>query len=545
MPQDAFTLRLVAKELDAELRGGRVNRITQPEREEVSLLIYTGKSTVKLILSANAVTCGAYFTQSDRENPVSAPGFCMLLRKYLQSAELLGVSTPGFERILLFRFRCVSDFSEKQRVLLAEIMGKYSNLLLLEDGVILGALKTNSIDENCKRLVIAGAKYTPPAPQDKTDPSDVAALSRLFADNADRGADFLFKRVAGLAPCTAEAIASSYRGGDFARHIHDYIFSDAVSPRVTERGGVPLDFTARGTEGIPFETISAAQCYFYDKKREKRGFDAETRNLGNVLRTAAKKLEKRLAGILEKRLACAGAEENRVKGELITANLYALSRGMKQCELPNFYDETGKTLRVSLDPQKSPSENAQAYFKKYHKEKRTLEALAPQEDETRSELEYIRSLLAALQAAENADDLRSLRAEMTETGLLAAPKEREKRQKPEIPYRLYEHEGFRICAGRNNLQNDRLVRQSAPDDIWLHAQKYHSCHVVIRTDGKPVPDSVLQFSANICAKFSDAGGDKIPVDYCRVKFVKKPPKSKAGFVTYGNFKTLLGDPGGV
>ncbi len=549
MPQDAFTLRLVAKELDEELRGGRINRINQPGREEVSLLIYTGKRTVKLVLSANALFCGAYFTEEERENPPVAPGFCMLLRKYLQSAELLSVETPGFERVLLFRFRCVSDFSERERVLCAEIMGKYSNLLLLENSVILGALKSNSLDENCKRLVFAGAKYVPPARQDKIDPSDRDALARLFAEmgtrSAEATADFLFKRVAGLAPCTAERIVACYRGGDFATHVHDFIFSDEISPRVTERGGEVADFFARGDEGMPFATISEAQRYFYDRKRKKRDFDGEKRKLDGLLRAACKKQEKRLAGILERQLACKGAEENRVKGELVTANLYALSRGMKQCELVNYYDENGKTLLILLDPQKSPAENAQAYFKKYRKEKRTLEILAPQERETRAELEYTRSLLAALASSDSEADLLSLREECAEAGFFTPPKEKTKKPKPEIPYRVYESGGFRICAGRNNLQNDRLVRQSAPDDIWLHAQKRHSCHVVIRTNGRSVPDSVLQFSANVCAKYSDGGGDKIPVDYCAVKFVKKPPKSKAGFVTYSAFKTLLGDPAGV
>ncbi len=544
MPQDAFTLRLVAKELDTVLRGGRVNKIAQPGREEVSLLIYTGKGTLKLLLSANASACGAYFTEAERENPLFAPGFCMLLRKYLQSAELLSVTTPGFERVLLFRFRCVSDFSEKERILCAEIMGKYSNLLLLEDGVILGALKTNSLDENCKRLVFAGAKYTPPAPQDKVDPSDLAALQTLFSENPDRGADFLFKRVKGLAPCTAQEIVETFRGGDFATHVHNFIFSDDISPCVLERDGEPVDFVARG-RGIPFDTLSAAQSYYYAKKGAKRAFDNGKRKLDAALRTAVKKAEKRLAALLDKKLSCADMEQDRIKGELLTANLYALSRGMKTCELLNFYDENCNTLSISLDAQKSPSENAQAYFKKYRKEKRTLEALAPQVETTEAELEYLRSLTAALSVADSADDLASIEAELVAAGLLPEPKEKIKKQKPEIPYRLYEVAGFRICAGRNNLQNDRLLRQSAPDDIWLHAQKYHSCHVVIKADGRAIPDNVLQFSANVCAKYSDGGGDKIPVDYCLVKFVKKPPKSKAGFVTYSNFKTLLGDPSGV
>ena len=208
MPQDAFTLRLVARELDLALKGGRINRINQPEKEEVSLFIYTERRTLKLVLNANASACGAYFSAAERENPLVAPNFCMLLRKYVQGAEILSVEMCGFERILLFRLHCTSDFSECERVLYAEIMGKYSNLILTENGVILGALKTTSLDENTKRMIFAGAKYELPARQDKIDPSDLPALSSALPSPVP--ARELFLRVAGLAPCTAEQIVESY-----------------------------------------------------------------------------------------------------------------------------------------------------------------------------------------------------------------------------------------------------------------------------------------------------------------------------------------------
>ena len=181
MPQDTFTIRLLAKELASSLRGGRINRINQPGKEELSLLIYTQKGTLKLTVNANAADCGVYFTTDNPPNPLTAPNFCMLLRKYLQGAEILGVETPGFERILIFRVLCFSDFSTAERELRVEIMGKYSNILLTEKGVILGALKTTTIDENCRRAILPGAPYLPPAPQDKTDPSDLSALRTLLS----------------------------------------------------------------------------------------------------------------------------------------------------------------------------------------------------------------------------------------------------------------------------------------------------------------------------------------------------------------------------
>ncbi len=543
MPQDAFTLRLNALELDRTLAGGRINRINQPAREEISVVIYTGKCTIKLSLNANASDCGVYFTEEEQENPLVAPNFCMLLRKHLQGAQITDVTTLGFERILAIRLHCISDFSECERILYAEIMGKYSNLLLVENGIILGALKTTAADENCKRLILPGAKYVPPTPQDKVNPSDRTALSRLCAAPEGDLAHFLFTRVAGLAPCTAEEIAAAYPGGDLAAFVHDYIFSDEISPCVAENHGNVTDFFARRHAGcLPFDTLSAAQAYFYRKKRAKAALEGTRRRLLAAVRQAIKKQEKRLAQIAEKQRAAADAETVRLKGELLTANLYALSRGMTSCELVNYYDETGATIRIALDAQLTPSQNAQAYFRRYQKQKRTLDALAPQEEESRKELVYLESLVPFLSSAENTDDLKAAEEELTDAGLLKAQPERRGRKKPEIPFRTWSRDGFTIYAGRSNVQNDRLLRASAPDDIWLHARGLHSAHVVIRTQGRRVPEGVLAFAAGVCAKYSAGYPEKVPVDCCPVKNVKKPKGSKAGFVTYTGFETLLGDP---
>lgn len=537
MPQDAYTIRLNVRELNSALKGGKINRVNQPSREELSFIIYTGKKTVKLVLSTNASSCGAYFTEDEQENPLVAPNFCMLLRKHLQNAEILDITTPGFERIICFRFLCTSDFSSCERVLYAEIMGKYSNLILTENGVILGALKTTMLDENCKRTILAGVKYTPPSPQDKVNPSDFAALQSVLKEADGDLSRFLFTRVAGLAPSTAEMIVASFRGGDFARHVYEFIFSDECEPCVREG----QDFFARRVEGgIPFPTLSAAQTYFYTKRRAEKQFELLKRKLEAAASGAKKKQEKRLALVLERKAQAGNAEENRVKGELLTANLYRLQQGINSCVLENYYD--GTQMKILLDPLLTPAQNAQNYYKKYRKQKRTLEVLKPQEAEIKAELDYTESILAAVQSADGETDLRSLEEEMLAAGLMRAPQEKAKRKKAEIPYRSYEKDGFRIFAGRNNLQNDKLVKAGAPEDIWLHTQKYHSCHVVIRTEGKRVPDEVLLFAAGVCARYSSGKGGRIPVDYCKIKFVKKPPKAKAGFVVYTDYKTLLVDP---
>ena len=537
MPQDAFTLRLNALELDKQLRGGKINRINQPEREEVTLTIYTGGATKKLVLNANASDCGAYFTEIAKENPALAPGFCMLLRKHLLNAEIKEVSLVGFERILAFKLFCTSDFSTAERVLYAEIMGKYSNLILTENGVILGALKTTSVGDGCKRLIFPGAKYALPEPQDKIDPTHFSALQNLF-DPPPEGelSHFLFTHVRGIAPVTAEQIVDAYRGGEFAKHVYDFLFSDEISACVTER-----DFFARQKEGArQFPTLSEAQEYFYEQRQINKQFEALRRKLESVLNAAVKKQEKRLVQIAEKSEECKDAERNRIYGELLTANLWRIPNGARGIELENFYED-GRTEKILLDPMRAPSENAQDYFKKYRKQKRTLETLAPMRESAEREITYLHSLRASLGFAKDTEDLVSLSEEFAEEALVA-PQSTGKKKQPTKPFRTYEKDGFVVLAGRNNLENDKLIRSSRLDDIWLHAQKYHSCHVVIKTEGRKVPDEVLLFAASVCARYSDGKGDRVPVDYCEIKFVKKPPKSKPGFVIYTNYKTVLAEP---
>lgn len=542
MPQDTFTIRLLSRELDKTLRGGKINKINQPTKEELSFIIYTGIRTFKLTINANASDCGIYFTDDNKQNPLVAPNFCMLLRKYLQSAEILSISTPGFERIIIIKLKCVSDFSYSERELRVEIMGKYSNVILTENETILGALKTTTLDENCKRAIFPGVKYTPPVPQDKVDPSDLSALKRLFSVVPDGNlSHFLFTNVAGLAPVTAEQLVSRFQGGDFAEFLHQEIFSDETTPCVVERNGIPTDFFARNVIGTrPFATISEAQSYFYTKRRAKKSFESLQRKLTSIITTAKKKQEKRLAQILDKRHDCSDAETNRIKGELLTANLYAIKQGQTACELYNYYNENGDTLKISLDARLSPAQNAQSYFKRYRKQKRTLEVLDSQEDEIRSDLDYSVSLLSTIESAENEDDLECLIDELQTNGLMKAPNQTRKKEKKEFSFRRFEKNGFEILAGRNNLQNDKLVKSAAPDDIWLHAQKYHSAHVVIKSRGMEIPDEVLVYAAQICAKYSDGkSGGRISIDYCPIKNVKKPPKTRAGFVIYNEYKTIL------
>ncbi len=569
MPQDAFHIRRLADDLNAFLVGGKINRISQVNKDELTFIIYTGKATVKLILSANASNARVCLSLTEKEPAPIAPNFCMLLRKHLQNAEILAVRQHEFERIIEMDLHCTTDFSQSKRTLHCELMGKYSNIVLTENGVILGALKTTALEDNSHRVLLAGARYLYPAPQDKLSVLDGDGLrSRLENWVFMRGvgiaredlAVFLFENVAGLALSTAREIvkrAERENGGlencfsaasnvPFWEFVGAFCLREPCAACVQMKNGVAVDFFAFPVEGgVAMPSLCKAEDEFFTGRESAKGFADKKRKLENAAKTLKKKQAKKMQELLERLKESEKADEYRIKGELLTANLYRVEKGMACVELENWYAEDGGVIAITLDTTLSPAKNAQRYFKLYNKHKRAREVLTPMLENERRESEYADSVLAAITASETADDLKEIETELIGIGLLRAPAQRVggKKKEIEVPFREYEHDGVKIYVGRNNLQNDRLLRLASPDDIWMHTQKYHSAHVIIVVSGGTVRDETLLYAAEICAYYSDGReSDKIPVDYCKRKFVKKPNKSKAGFVIYTDYKTVLVKP---
>lgn len=551
MPQDAFTLRRGIQELSAALVGGKINKIVQPNKDDVLLYIYTGKELLKLVLSTNASSARVCLTTREETPPAVAPNFCMLLRKHLLGAEIKSVGQVGFERIVEITLRCVSDFSCADRILYVEVMGKYSNAVLTEKGIILGALKTTALEESSRRVLFPGAKYLLPPPQDKADPSDPAALSdgmSGFEDAADR-ANYLFTRLSGLAYATAAQIAAEYERRTNKRQsatefVREYLFEGETYPCLLTENGEPKEFGAKYLDGSEKrDSLQAAQDELYGYHAQKKEFTEKKRRLTAAAKNRQKKQEKKISQIDDKLSECENAEDYRIKGELITANIYRLERGMSECKLLNYYDPEGKEIKIVLDRTLSPARNAQKYYKRYAKLKRTVEALTPLRKAEEEELFYTNSILSSLSLAKESLDLTEIEEELIAAGICKPQQTKSGKKAIEPPFRTFEKDGFTILAGRNNVQNDRLLRSVAPHDLWFHAQKYHSSHVAVLTNGREVPNDVLLFAAAVCARYSDGkNGTKIPVDYCQRRFVKKPSKSKAGFVVYTDYKTLLVDP---
>ncbi|MDE5729041.1 MAG: NFACT RNA binding domain-containing protein, partial [Clostridia bacterium] len=363
--------------------------------------------------------------------------------------------------------------------------------------------------------------------------------------NGDR-AKFIADRVLGVAYSTALEICAEFNEKPTANDVNRYICGGVAQPCITFLNGEPNDFKVKSADKNKrvYPSVLEAQTAFYAYVMQKQTFEEAKRKLLTAVNSTVKKLEKRIATFDARLFECRDAELVKLKGELITANIYAVKRGMDSFEAVNYYDEQGGKIKIALDKSLAPADNAQKYYKKYAKMKRTVISVTEQKRETEEKLNYFNSIGAHICAAETLLDLEETEEELKICGLL---KDDNKKKKPAkiLPFREFLCGGFKILAGRNNLQNDRLLKSVSPQDLWLHTQTYHSSHAVILTEGKPVPDGVILTAAEICAYYSDGrGASKVPVDYCLRRFVKKPPKTNAGFVIYTDYKTLLAEPNG-
>lgn len=551
MPQDAFSIKHTAAELNRILSGAKINRVSQPDKDDVYLLTYSKTGSRVLVLSSNAENCRVSFISEEKPNPKVAPNFCMLLRKHLLGATIESVSAVDFERIVAVSFACKNDFRENTRkILYAEIMGKYSNLILTENGVILGCLKNAPLDVATSRVTLSGAKYLFPKPQDKAALSDKnGSISRLSAYNGQDLGDFIFRNFKGFSFITALEFAERVKGITSPEEIYGKLYDLYLNPPIKgniagegkQRDFYVFDYSVVTGEKRYFDNLSDGMDAYYTDRDVKKGFSAKQKQLADKISGLIKKNTKKLQAEEEKILESSDNETLRLKGELLTAYSYMVKQGAGEVTLENYYDEN-KPVKITLDKTLSANKNAQKYFKKYAKQKRALEISIPQKEETEKELAYLKSVLYEINAAEKISDFADVEDELMENGIIPQPKFRKKDTK-ESPYRGYVIDGYVVKCGKNNVQNDRLTGRAFKDDLWLHTKGYHSSHVIIETKGETIPDKVIEIAAEICAYYSDGqGGTKIPVDYTFKKFVKKPPKAKSGSVIYTDYKTVLVEP---
>lgn len=556
MPQDAFTLRYLCEELDAEFKGGKVNRIIQPAPEEVVFTVYTGTKTQRLYISVNPACPRIGIDNADRESPLTAPNFCMLLRKHLLSATVDGVSLVGFDRIVRIDFSASSEFFDAgKRTLFVELMGRYSNIILTENGKVSGGNRGVNFFDNGVRPLIVGRDYALPPSGDKKEPSDKSLIEYFarYQSDGEKLSDYLVKGVRGISSDTAaEAVSEYYKtrpqfnAAEFYAFINDFAYRRKKQPCVIYNGVAVKDvcaFPYSVIAGEPkfFASLAEAEDVFFKEKETAKRFREKKERVVAVVSSAIKKVKKRLSAINARLSDAENGEKERVNGELILANIYKIKQGDKSVAVTDYYDGTEKT--ISLDPALTPAQNAERYYKRYNKAKRTLVAQLPQKEVAEAELAYLNAVNDEIALAENASDAVLIAEELKAAGYIAKEKLPQKRRKEPAKYRVYAIDGFTVKVGRNNVENDELTFSAKGGDLWLHAKDYHSSHVIIETEGKDVPEKTIITAAEICAYYGKGReGGKSDVVYTKKKFVKKPPKSKPGFCTYTDFKSVTVKP---
>ncbi|MBQ8427083.1 MAG: NFACT family protein [Clostridia bacterium] len=554
MPQDAYTLRYLCEELKSIFSGGKINKIVQPNNDELVFTVYTGKRTEKLLLSVNPASPRMGIIHEEKESPLTAPNFCMLMRKHLLSATIDKITLVGFDRIVRIDLTASAEFFDAvKKSVFVELMGRYSNIILTENGKILGGNRGINMFDNGVRPLIVGRPYVFPPVQDKKLPDDESLIEYFSNFNGEDLAGYLCDGIQGIATSTANDIVDAFfdngsgffeqnKAKDFYLHLKNYLYFGNKQPCVTIDDGTVKDVMvhpykkAKGELKFFNYLYQAEEYYFVERERTKR-FITKKERLNAIVNTAIKKAKKRLSAICSKEKEACGAEENRIKGELLLSNLYRIKSGESKVTLDNYYD--GTTVEIVLDERLSVSKNAEQYYKKYNKQKRTLVALKPQKENAERELDYLVSVADEIALSESIDELALVQKELESADLIKEQKLPTRKKSVETFCREYEVGGFKVKAGRNNAENDKLTFTAKPCDIWLHAKDYHSTHTVIYTEGKTVPEKVLVAVAEITAYYSKGReGGKTEIVYTEKKNVKKPPKSKPGFVTYDNFKSL-------
>ncbi len=567
MPLDAICLQGVVGELAPQLTGSRIEKIQQPARDQIILLL---RGSRRLFLNAGANQPRIHLTEQLRDNPSQPPMFCMLLRKHLSGGIIESVRQEPLERVVTLTVLASDEMGERSRFTLVwEGMPRRANLILCDrDGRIIDCLRRVDLEAEQDRQVLPGLFYRLPTRQDKRSPLSVteeefaALLGRAAPDAPLDG--WLLDTFTAISPLVARELTVRACGSTdapvsqgsalwdvFSRWQRD-VHENAFTPTLIKRNGSLADFTygpvtQYGTyaETEVYDSFSHLLDDFYEKREQAERVKQKGRDLLKTATTARDRVRRKLAAQEKELAACLDRDHLRICGELITANLYRMERGQSRLTAQNYYDENCADMDIPLDVRLSPQENAARYFKQYAKAKTAEKYLTAQLQKGGEELQYLESVLQELAQAESEQDFNDIRTELTDGGYLRGRgKKQPGFQRASKPREFRSSAGLRILVGRNNRQNDRLTTKDADKrDIWLHTQKIHGSHVILCTGGAEPDEQSLMEAASLAAYFSQAqGSTKVPVDYTPVKFVKKPAGAKPGMVVYTTYQTMLADP---
>ncbi len=565
MAFDAGMLACTLSELRRAALGARIEKVYQPERDEIILQMRSFEGGRRLLINAGSNNPRIGFTEQSRENPQNPPMFCMLLRKYLQGAKLFEISQAQFDRVAFLGFLTRDEMGfECRRYLIAELMGKYSNLIFADgDKKIINALRTTDFSFDSVRQLLPGMTYTLPSQAGKADPltTDFESFAALFAGApAERPCDkFLVSTFSGLSPAVAREVCFRATGhtdtplsycfcDEIYKHfssVCEMIRTESFEPCLVLDGEVSVEYSFlpltqyTGYELKPFESTGALLDKFFTSRDNSRRVQQRASDILRLLTNAESRIKKKLELQRSELRDCEQGDTYRKYGDLLTANIYRLQKKEAFAELEDYEncDENGccPLVRIPLDSRLTPAANAQRYYKKYAKTKTARVELTRQIELGEQELDYIYTVFEALTKAESPTDLSEIRDELYRSGYASKMKAYSASHKQKTPtvMQFVTPDGMRVLCGKNNMQNEYITHRLAEkQDYWFHARKTSGSHVLLLTEGKEPTDLDFTTAAQIAALYSTAEGDNIGVDYTLAKNVKKPAGSKPGFVIY-------------
>lgn len=571
MALDGIYLHFLKTELANTLTGAKAEKIYQPTKNELVILLRTRQGAYKLFFSCAGDSARVNITDHSPDNPQKPPMLCMLLRKYLTGATLTAIRQQEFDRILFFDFDAVNEIGDRVKLcLVIEIMAQHSNIILLNgEGAILDAFRRMD-DEKSVREVLPGGTYILPPMLAKQNilSCDIKSVVEKVGKSEKLASKELLSLVQGLSPLVCREIITRSAGNDNAGVNLTFSQLDKIEKELTElkesieenkfvpyllsdSDGKPFDFSympvyqySNALEGKQCDSLSSLlDCFFFERdrvERTKRRAGDLYKTLTNAVERVARRINNQTAELKE----CENKEQLRIYAELITANQYSLEKGISVYEVPNYYDNNN-IVKIPVNPAFSPQKNAQKYYKDYKKAHTAEKMLANLIEDGKTELKYLESVLDSLSRAETEAELTAIRNELVQGGYVKNRKQSKMQKQKELSFIEYTtSDGFRVAVGRNNVQNDKLTFKTANNhDMWLHVQGFAGSHTVIFSDRKEITDTAILEAAQIAAYHSKARDLKnVPVDYTLIKNIRKPNGSPFGFVVYNTYNTVIVDP---
>lgn len=561
MPLDAVTVSALARELSDKIEGGRIDKIQQPEKDMLLISLRAKGENLRLVLAAGTGNARVHLTRGAFENPAEPPMFCMLLRKHLVGARIVSVTQPNFERMLVITLDTHDELGvQSEKKLIAELIGRSANVILVgADGRIIDCMRRMDFGGDALRRLLPGMIYRLPPAQDKKAffalESDARRAVISSADTTAPMDKWLLNAFSGLSPLIAREL--TYRcGGDYsllpdaADALAEAVAAGELSPWLIKLDGTMRDYSfmavrqyGAAAELEQYPSFSELLDAFYLNRDRAEQQRRRSHDLTKTVRTLRDRLARKLAAQREELKRTEGREDIRKMAELVTANIYRIKRGDRSVEVEDYYSPDCPRIKIKLDPLKTPQQNSAALFKEYNKLKAAEIHLTTLIAEGERQLDYLNSVMDELERAETERDLSDIRRELVATGYIRRAKgaKAERNTKPQAPYRFMTEDGFEVLVGRSNAQNDELTFKLARrTDMWLHVQKVHGSHVIVRCEGEALPARTLEQAASLAALYSQGrDGGKLPVDYTMVKNVRKPSGALPGKVIYTEYKTLL------